>query len=84
MIKLRGYRGFLGSSDDKESTCNAGVKVTQSCPALCDPMDSTVHEILQARLQEGVAFPFTRGSSQLRGRTRVSYVSCIGKQVIHH
>ena len=25
------------------------VKVTQSCPALCDPMDYTVHLILQAR-----------------------------------
>ena len=27
------------------------VKVTQSCPILCDPMDYTVHEILQARIQ---------------------------------
>ena len=24
------------------------VKVTQSCPTLCDPMDYTVHGILQA------------------------------------
>ena len=34
------------------------VKVTQSCPALCDPVDYTVHEILQARILEWVAFPF--------------------------
>ena len=66
MIKLRGYRGFLGSSDDKESTCNAGVKVTQSCPALCDPKDYTGHGILQARILEWVAVPFSRGSSQPR------------------
>ena len=26
------------------------VKVTQSCPTLCDPMDCTVHGILQASL----------------------------------
>ena len=27
------------------------VKVTQLCLTLCDPMDYTVHEILQARIQ---------------------------------
>ena len=42
------------------------VKVTQSCPTLCDPMDYTVHEILQARILEWVAFPFSRGFSQPR------------------
>ena len=38
------------------------VKVTQSCPTLCDPMDYTAHGILQARILEWVAFPFSRGS----------------------
>ena len=28
------------------------VKVAQSCPTLCDPMDYTVHGILQARILE--------------------------------
>ena len=42
--------------------------VTQSCPALCNPMDcslpgSSVHGILQARILESVATPFSRGSS---------------------
>ena len=37
------------------------VKVTQSCPTLCDPMDYTVHETLQARILEWVAVPFYRG-----------------------
>ena len=36
------------------------VKVAQSCLTLCNPMDYTVHEILQARILEGVAFPFSR------------------------
>ena len=41
------------------------VKVTQSCPTLCDPMD-TVHGILQAIIPEWIAFPLSRGSSQTR------------------
>ena len=36
------------------------MKVTQSCPILCDPMAYTVHGILQARILEWVAFPFSR------------------------
>ena len=48
------------------------VKVTQSCLTLCDPMDYTVHGILQARILEWVAFPFSRRSSQPRDRTQVS------------
>ena len=42
------------------------VKVAQLCPTLCDPMDCIVHGILQARILEWVAFPFSRGSSQPR------------------
>ena len=53
------------------------VLVAQSCPTLCDPMDysppgSSVHGILQARILEWVAMPFSRGSSQPRDRTQVS------------
>ena len=54
--------GFFTTS----ATWEAQVKVTQSCLTLCDPRDYTVHEILQARILEWVAFPFTRGSSQPR------------------
>ena len=42
------------------------LKVAQSCLTLCDPVDYTVREILQARILEWVAFPFSRGSSQSR------------------
>ena len=45
------------------------MKVAQSCPTLCDPMDYIVHGILQARILEWVAFPFSRGSSQSRYQT---------------
>ena len=33
------------------------VKFTQSCPTLCDPVDYTVHGILQARILQWVAVP---------------------------
>ena len=47
------------------------VLVTQSCPALYDPMGSSlsgysVHGISQARISEWVAISFSRGSSQNR------------------
>ena len=43
------------------------VKVTQSCLTICDPMDYTVHGILQARILEWVAFPFSRGIFPTQG-----------------
>ena len=50
------------------------VLVAQLCPTLCNPMDcsprgSSVHGILQARILEWVAVPFSRGSSRPRGQT---------------
>ena len=45
------------------------------CPTLCDPMDYTVHGILQARLLEWVAFPFSRGSFQHRDWTQISRIA---------
>ena len=47
------------------------AKLLQLCPTLCNPMDcslldSSVHGILQARILEWVAVPFSRGSSQPR------------------
>ena len=48
------------------------VKVTQSCPTL--PW-TTFHGVLQARILERVTFLFSRGSSQPRDRTHVSYIA---------
>jgi len=57
--------------------CVCVLKVTQSCLTLCNPMDysppgSSVHGILQARILEWVAIPFSRGSSWCRDQTQVS------------
>ena len=56
------------------------AKSCKSCPALCDPEDSSppgssVQAILQARLLEWVVVPSSRGSSPPRDQ---SWVFCIG------
>ena len=49
----------------------------------CSLAGSSVHGIFQARILEWIAVPSSRGSSQPRDRTRVSYVSCVGRQVLY-
>ena len=49
------------------------VKVAQGCPTLCNP--HMVHGILQVKILEWVAFPFSRGSSQPRDQTEVSCIA---------
>ena len=56
------------------------VRVAQSCPTFCDPMDcsppgSSVHGILQTRILEWVASPFSRESSRPRDRTWASRIA---------
>ena len=50
------------------------------CPTLCNPMDfsppcSSVNGIIQARIQDWVDIPFSRGSSPLRDWTRIFYTA---------
>ena len=64
------------------------AKPLQSCATLCNPMDCSppvfsVHGILWARILEWVAIPFARGFSPPRDWTHVSYISCIGRQVLY-
>ena len=73
---------------DIEHTC-MHAKLLQLCPTLCNTMDcslpgSSVHGILQARILEWVAMPAFRGSARPRDQTRVSYVSCISRQVLYY
>ena len=60
--------------------CLPEVLVTQSCPTLCNSMDysppgSSVHGIFHARILEWVAISFSRGSSQPKGQTWVSFIA---------
>jgi len=71
---------------DVESKC---AKLLQLCPILCNPVDcsppgSSVHGILQARILVWVAVPSSRGSSCPKDWSHVSYISCIGRQVLYH
>ena len=73
----KSYLGFLSQRHDKIGSRILGPLhfVTQSCSTLCDPIDYTVHGILQARILEWVAFPFSRGSSQPRDQTQVFHIA---------
>ena len=65
------------------------AKSLQSCLTLCRPIDysppgSSIHGILQTRILEWAVMPPSKGSSWPRDQTRVSSVSCIGRQVLYH
>ena len=65
---------FLGSP------LKVQVLVTQLCLTRCNPTDcnlpgSSVHGILQVRILEWLAFPYSKGSSQPRDWTRVSCIA---------
>ena len=67
------------------SSALARAKLLQSCPTLCDPTDcsppgSSIHGFSR---QEYLAISSSRESSQPRDQTPVSYVSCIGRQVLY-
>ena len=68
--------------------CDVCAELLQLCLNLCDSVDhsqpgSFVHGIFQARILERVAMPSSRESSSPRDRICVSYVSCIGRQLLY-
>ena len=73
---------FYSQSTDFKVVC-MHAKSLQLRLTLCDPMDcslpgSSVHGILQVRILEWVAMPSSRGSSQPKDQTHVSYISLGG------
>ena len=70
---------FLNTSSPAEHVC---ILVIHLCPTLSDPMDCSLPGfsalgILQARILEWVAIPFSRGSSRPRDWTQVSCIAGI-------
>ena len=64
----------------------AAAKSLQLCPTLCDPIDGSppgfsVHGILQARILEQVALPFSRESSPTQG-LNLGLLGC--RQILYH
>ena len=85
-LMLRCWMWFLGKELGgavfTRGMCAASIKAlaTQSCLTLCNPMDwglpdSSAHGILQARILEWAAIPFSRGSSQPSDWTQVSSIA---------
>ena len=76
MIKYKACGPFLKTCLDYKRQCpllvSWRVKVSQSCLTLWHP---GLYRILQARILEWVAFPFSRGSSQPRNWTGVSCIA---------
>ena len=65
------------------------VTVAQLRLVLCNPMDysppdSSVHGIILARILVWFAISSSKGSSRPRDQTSISYISCIGRQVLYH
>ena len=69
------YNVVLIPGIQQASQLSMKVKVARSRPTSCNPMDFTVPGILQARILEWVAFPFSRASSQPRDQTQVSRIT---------
>ena len=72
-----------------ESTFVCACSVTQLCLTLLNPMgcsssDSSVHGILQARILVRVANSFSRGPSQTKDGTHISWISSIHRWILYH
>ena len=70
---MYGVKAFLGNKTHTQLMLCCAQSL--SCVQLCDPIacslpGSSVHGILQARILEWVAVPFSRGSSQSRDQTQ--------------
>ena len=68
---------------------SARCSTAKSCPTVCSPLHcspsgSSVRGISQARILEWVAISSFRGSFQPRDGTRISYISCIGRELLYH
>ena len=89
IILWQSYRKTYSPWTSEVSMSSVHAESLQLCPTLWEVMDcslpgSSVHGILQERRLKWVTISFSRGSSQPRDRTYVSYVSCIGRQVLYH
>ena len=86
--RLTAYMQTLPSEPQGKShiTYICCISIAQSCLTLWDPMDcsppvSSIHGILQARILEWVAIPFSRGSSMTQG-SNPSLLHC--KWILYH
>ena len=78
MQRMRNHRCII--LRNREHRKESESEVTQSCPTLCDPMDSSLHQappsmgFSRREVLEWVAISFSRESSQPRDQTQVSHI----------
>ena len=77
------HRGAPCSAVELGSVLNCSVRLPVT-PMDSSPSASSVHGIFQARVLEWVFISSFRGSSRARDWTRVSRISCIGRQILYH
>ena len=81
---------FLSFSFSFYNACYSDMcmyaQLLQSYSTLCEPMDCSPPDssVLPERMLDWVSMPSSRGSSWPRDRTHISYVFCIGRQVLYH
>ena len=69
---------------ESQHVCVCSVTSVMSDPMDSSPPGSFVHGILQARMLEWAAIPFSRGYFQSRDQTRISYDSYLGRRVLYY
>ena len=70
------FERMMNWSHETVCVCVCGSVMSDSLqPIDCNPPGYSVHGILQARILEWVAIPFSKGSSQPRDRTWVSHIA---------
>ena len=84
-----GWRGWDALREQHLRVHTANVCTHLCCvwffatPTDCSPPDSSVHGIFQARMLKWIAISYSGGSSWPRDRTRVSWVSYIGRWILY-
>ena len=84
--KINGWLAVTAPRRVKQLTIpgsSAGMLSRSGVSYSLPPPGSSVHEVSWARILEWVTISF-RGSTQPRDWTRVSCISCIGRQILYH
>ena len=76
-------KGKLKQQGDT-NVLHRSVCLTPCDPIDCSPTGSSVHGVFQARIPVWVAISYSRGSSRPRDQTHIFWISCIGRQILHH
>ena len=81
LTRLLLVQGHTAQKQAKSETVSCSVMSTLCDPIDCSPSGSCIHGVFQARILECIAIPFSRGSSQTRDWTQVSWID---RRTLYH